>query len=127
MSTRDRRSLLSGAGSSHSGFTLIELLVVIAIIAILASILFPVFARAREQARKATCMSNLRQIAMATLQYVQDYDEMFPGSDSKSATIPSSSGWNPTCDPKQPDGSPKCLHGALNYGGIRRGYNYTWE
>jgi len=59
-------------------FTLIELLVVIAIIAILAAILFPVFARAREQARKASCMSNLKQIGLAAMMYVQDYDEMYP-------------------------------------------------
>ncbi len=59
-------------------FTLIELLVVIAIIAILAAILFPVFARAREQARKTTCLSNLRQIGTAALMYVQDHDETFP-------------------------------------------------
>jgi len=57
------------------GFTLIELLVVIAIIAILAAILFPVFARARENARKANCQSNLKQLAQATLMYAQDYDE----------------------------------------------------
>jgi prepilin-type N-terminal cleavage/methylation domain-containing protein len=57
-----------------SGFTLIELLVVIAIIAILAAILFPVFARARENARKTSCLSNLKQIGMATIQYAQDYD-----------------------------------------------------
>jgi prepilin-type N-terminal cleavage/methylation domain-containing protein len=61
-----------------SGFTLIELLVVIAIIAILAAILFPVFARAREQARKTTCLSNLKQIGTAAMMYVQDYDETFP-------------------------------------------------
>jgi len=62
------------------GFTLIELLVVIAIIAILAAILFPVFARAREAARATTCRSNLRQIATGMLMYVQDYDEvMFHG------------------------------------------------
>jgi prepilin-type N-terminal cleavage/methylation domain-containing protein len=60
------------------GFTLIELLVVIAIIAILAAILFPVFARAREAARKATCMSNLKQIALAAIMYAQDYDEVLP-------------------------------------------------
>ena len=60
------------------GFTLIELLVVIAIIAILAAILFPVFARAREKARMAACQSNLRQLTAAVLQYVQDYDERFP-------------------------------------------------
>ena len=57
------------------GFTLIELLVVIAIIAILAAILFPVFAKARENARKATCQSNLKQITTAALMYAQDYDE----------------------------------------------------
>jgi prepilin-type N-terminal cleavage/methylation domain-containing protein/prepilin-type processing-associated H-X9-DG protein len=57
------------------GFTLIELLVVIAIIAILAAILFPVFARAREKARQASCQSNLKQMALACLMYTQDYDE----------------------------------------------------
>jgi len=60
------------------GFTLIELLVVIAIIAILAAILFPVFARAREKARQSSCLSNLKQIGLSTLMYVQDYDEKFP-------------------------------------------------
>ena len=60
------------------GFTLIELLVVIAIIAILAAILFPVFAKAREKARQASCLSNAKQLALAVLQYAQDYDETFP-------------------------------------------------
>ena len=59
----------------NRGFTLIELLVVIAIIAILAAILFPVFARAREKARMASCQSNLKEIGLAIHMYVQDYDE----------------------------------------------------
>lgn len=60
------------------GFTLIELLVVIAIIAILAAILFPVFAKAREKARQTSCLNNLKQLSLAALQYAQDYDERFP-------------------------------------------------
>ncbi|RYG63499.1 DUF1559 domain-containing protein, partial [bacterium] len=59
-------------------FTLIELLVVIAIIAILAAILFPVFGRARENARRSSCQSNLKQIGLGIMQYTQDYDEKFP-------------------------------------------------
>jgi prepilin-type N-terminal cleavage/methylation domain-containing protein len=62
----------------RSGFTLIELLVVIAIIAILAAILFPVFARAREKARQASCTSNMKQLALGMLMYMQDYDERAP-------------------------------------------------
>jgi prepilin-type N-terminal cleavage/methylation domain-containing protein/prepilin-type processing-associated H-X9-DG protein len=65
---------------TRSGFTLIELLVVIAIIAILAAILFPVFAQARDKARSAACLSNTKQLALATLMYVQDYDELLPQS-----------------------------------------------
>lgn len=60
------------------GFTLIELLVVIAVIAILAALLFPVFARVREKARQTTCLSNLRQIATAILMYASDYDDTLP-------------------------------------------------
>lgn len=65
----------SHGAAKGNGFTLIELLVVIAIIAILASILFPVFARARENARRASCQSNLKQISLGLFQYAQDFDE----------------------------------------------------
>ncbi len=70
-----RRGFTPGKSSA---FTLIELLVVIAIIAILAAILFPVFAQARERARTAVCTSNVRQIGMAIKMYLQDYDETYP-------------------------------------------------
>ncbi len=64
--------------SESPAFTLIDLLVVIAIIAILAAILFPVFAQAREKARQTVCLSNERQLGLALLQYAQDYDETLP-------------------------------------------------
>ena len=85
----------------RSAFTLIELLVVIAIIAILAAILFPVFARARENARRSSCQSNLKQVGLGILQYVQDYDERYPAThwdvDSNNAAFPSAGnerGWS---------------------------------
>ena len=71
----NQRGFTSG---KRAAFTLIELLVVIAIIAILAAILFPVFAQAREKARQSSCLSNEKQIGLAIMQYVQDFDETFP-------------------------------------------------
>ncbi len=83
----------------RNGFTLIELLVVIAIIAILAAILFPVFARARENARKTNCLSNLKQIGLGFMQYAQDYDETMPlGCGSR---------------PSQGSGAARCQHVAI--------------
>jgi prepilin-type N-terminal cleavage/methylation domain-containing protein/prepilin-type processing-associated H-X9-DG protein len=97
----------------RKGFTLIELLVVIAIIAILAAILFPVFAKARDKARLATCTSNLKQIAQGVLMYIQDYDETIPVWDTQNndgrprfwfdkmnAYIGSNKVWRCPADPK---------------------------
>ncbi len=85
------------------GFTLIELLVVIAIIAILAAILFPVFARARENARRASCQSNLKQLGLGVFQYTQDYDEKYPtvSSGLTAATISATNpyGWADALQP----------------------------
>lgn len=89
--------------SAGSGFTLIELLVVIAVIAILAAILFPVFAQAREKARQAACMSNLKQIGLAFAMYVQDYDEKLPDRRDLKLSLPGGfkpwSTWPPS-DPR---------------------------
>jgi prepilin-type N-terminal cleavage/methylation domain-containing protein/prepilin-type processing-associated H-X9-DG protein len=79
---------------SHTAFTLIELLVVIAIIAILAAILFPVFARAREQARKTACLSNMRQLGLAFQAYTQDYDEALPNSTDGTPGAGLTGAWN---------------------------------
>lgn len=86
----------------RNAFTLIELLVVIAIIAILAAILFPVFAQARERARAASCISNLKQISLALQMYAQDYDESFMASGDLPKTNPDGT----VCDPSMtvPDG-----------------------
>ena len=81
------------------GFTLIELLVVIAIIAILAAILFPVFARARENARRASCQSNLKQVALGFKQYIQDYDELYPRALATTANQTANPSWALQLDP----------------------------
>jgi prepilin-type N-terminal cleavage/methylation domain-containing protein len=83
-----RLAVTSFRGEVRKGFTLIELLVVIAIIAILAAILFPVFARARENARRASCQSNLKQIGLGLMQYTQDYDELLPRSRMSGIALP---------------------------------------
>src|ERR1041385_5074124 len=88
---------------SRHGFTLIELLVVIAIIAILAAILFPVFAQVREKARQTTCSSNLKQIGTAFAMYVQDYDGRRPDRrDLKNGFPGGYKPWTdwPTSDPR---------------------------
>jgi prepilin-type N-terminal cleavage/methylation domain-containing protein/prepilin-type processing-associated H-X9-DG protein len=77
----------------QAGFTLIELLVVIAIIAILAAILFPVFAQAREKARTASCQSNLKQVSLALIMYSQDYDESFAMWDTPCWNFGARGGW----------------------------------
>jgi prepilin-type N-terminal cleavage/methylation domain-containing protein/prepilin-type processing-associated H-X9-DG protein len=89
------------AKKQKKGFTLIELLVVIAIIAILAAILFPVFARARENARRASCQSNLKQIALGVFQYKQDYDEKLPvpAYSNGAGTATSPYGWADSLQP----------------------------
>ena len=108
----------------QKAFTLIELLVVITIISILAAILFPVFARARENARRSSCMSNMKQIGLGIMQYVQDYDEHYPlawygqtADNSKTSFTQTQAGmpgsYYKTCGPDT------CTNGE--------GYFYTWK
>jgi len=85
--------------TKQRAFTLIELLVVIAIIAILAAILFPVFARARENARRASCLSNLKQMGLGVMMYTQDYDEKFPRAAMAGATATASNRWYDVINP----------------------------
>src|SRR5258708_39121811 len=89
-------------GFSKRAFTLIELLVVIAIIAILAAILFPVFAQARASARAISCLSNTKQFSLGVLMYLQDYDEMIPRLDNNKWDVAPNWGC-PGTDPDEPN------------------------
>jgi prepilin-type N-terminal cleavage/methylation domain-containing protein/prepilin-type processing-associated H-X9-DG protein len=124
-----------GSGQKRA-FTLIELLVVIAIIAILASILFPVFSQAREKARGATCISNLRQITAAALMYIQDYDETFGAASLQCQT----DGTTTVCLGHDPIGAlsdyvrnervwhcPDRNDSSTDCGGACLGYGYNWS
>ncbi len=96
---------LNAQRSTLNAFTLIELLVVIAIIGILAAILFPVFAKARENARRTACLSNVKQLGLNWMMYVQDNDETFPPSNT---TVGANAQWQPAsalpfpCKPCRP-------------------------
>jgi len=119
---------------TRRGFTLIELLVVIAIIAILAAILFPVFSRAREKARQAGCSSNLKQIALAALMYIQDNDETLPLQLSYSPTVGRPVYWTEVLQPYIRSvqllrcRSCPSPYECVSYGGrIQTSYGYNWS
>jgi prepilin-type N-terminal cleavage/methylation domain-containing protein/prepilin-type processing-associated H-X9-DG protein len=84
---------------SARGFTLVELLVVVALIAIVAALLFPVFSQVREKARQARCFSNLKQISLAMMMYVQDYDDMLPRDVTRWGDLPATD----PCSPGNPN------------------------
>jgi len=115
------------------GFTLIELLVVIAIIAILAAILFPVFARAREKAKQASCLSNVKQLMLAVLQYAQDYDDTYPPGAliAPAPTPPTGDEWDEVLDPyiknQQIRQCPSVPRNARGYGWNYQNFGYYYN
>jgi prepilin-type N-terminal cleavage/methylation domain-containing protein/prepilin-type processing-associated H-X9-DG protein len=116
------------SSSELKAFTLIELLVVIAIIAILAAILFPVFATAREKARQTACLSNLKQIGLGLMQYAQDYDSRFPGWNTTYANKPQevdspTKNWKFKVDPYIKGGTPK----TQTVGGVMMPSGGVWR
>jgi prepilin-type N-terminal cleavage/methylation domain-containing protein/prepilin-type processing-associated H-X9-DG protein len=100
--------------SRRDGFTLIELLVVIAIIAILAAILFPVFAQARAKARQATCLSNLKQLGTAFMMYAQDYDETYPMCNYQAPGTTNNITWQYFIDPYVKAAFPNVISNSAN-------------
>lgn len=127
-----------GDRTRRHGFTLIELLVVIAIMAIIAAILFPVFAQARAKARQSTCASNLAQIARAGMMYVEDNDERFPSCyslstapyavDPRTSLQPYIKNWDLFYCPERQTVMPECLDPAHGFRPNSRcmGYGYNW-
>src|SRR5579871_5180110 len=117
----------------RSAFTLIELLVVIAIIAILAAILFPVFAQAREKARAASCLSNTKQIGLAIQMYAQDYDETIApwlkckcvGTSAPDLDIPYLREWVSTLQPYVKEGDSKDSNGRYQAAGVFKCPSYS--
>jgi prepilin-type N-terminal cleavage/methylation domain-containing protein/prepilin-type processing-associated H-X9-DG protein len=125
---RFARTTQNNRARNRAGFTLIELLVVIAIIAILAAILFPVFAQAREKARAISCMSNLKQIGTGNMMYVQDWDETYPLGYSYDGSNWGGTMWTVSLAPyiqKYGDSNTDFVNGELKGGGVYQCPDFT--